>query len=96
MNKLSVQREVEHAVLQTYSKGPLDPTGKSDWNGDLSPKKPKPCEVLQTLRETDISLKKPVEKDGSPSDDSLQSQLAQLKVVKDTSPGRLFAEHKPS
>ena len=96
MNKLSVQREAEHAVLQTYSKGRLDPTGKSDWNGDLSPKKPKPCEVLQTLRETDISLKKTGEKEGFASDDSLQSQLAQLKAVKETSPGRLFAEHKPA
>lgn len=96
MNKLSVQREVEHAALQTYSKGQLDPTTKSDWNADLSPKKPKPCEVLQSLRENDHSLKKTAERDGSSSDDSLQTQLAQLKTVKETSPGRLFTEHKPA
>lgn len=96
MNHLSVQREIEHPALQAYAKKTQDSSPKSDWNADLSPAKAKPHQVLKTLRVNDQSLQKVTEKEGAWSDDSLQSQLAQLRVIKETSPGRLLAEHKPT
>lgn len=96
MNHLSVQREIEHPALQAYAKKQQDSPSKTDWNADLSPAKAKPYKVLQTLRENDHSLRKVTEKDGSLSEDSLQTQLAQLKIIKEASPGRLLAEHKPT
>lgn len=96
INNTQGSREAEHLTLQAYVKNPQDSPRKSDWNPELAPAKARPHEVLHTLRAADEqSLQISTDKDSSPLGDSLQSQLAQLQV-KETSPGRLLADHKSS